>query len=99
MLRKGTRDNPSKKHLEALANFFRVAPGYFFEGETGGRYAAQLTMLRAFRDPGIRDVAIRACELSPRSLQAIAEMLDRVRKLEGLPYAADAKQVPREPAS
>src|SRR5947208_2004720 len=30
-LRKGIRDNPTKKHLEALAGFFGVPPAYFFD--------------------------------------------------------------------
>lgn len=30
MLRKGKRDNPTMKHLEALAAFFGVHPAYFF---------------------------------------------------------------------
>jgi hypothetical protein len=30
-LRKGLRDNPTKRHLEALADFFGVAPIYFFD--------------------------------------------------------------------
>ena len=89
MLRKGIRDNPTKKHLEALANFFKVSPEYFFDSETAQRYAAQLDLVGAFRDAGVREIALRAQDLSPEALQTIAEMLDRVRKLEGLPDARD----------
>jgi transcriptional regulator with XRE-family HTH domain len=30
-LRKGLRDNPTKRHLEALSSFFGVPPSYFFD--------------------------------------------------------------------
>ncbi|NYI06855.1 hypothetical protein [Allostreptomyces psammosilenae] len=30
-LRTGKKDNPTKRHLEALADYFRVPPGYFFD--------------------------------------------------------------------
>src|SRR5690242_13076951 len=36
-LRKGLRDNPTKKHLEALADFFGVSPVYFFDDAAAAR--------------------------------------------------------------
>jgi transcriptional regulator with XRE-family HTH domain len=83
-LRKGLRDNPTKKHLEALADFFGVPPAYFFDNEAAVRIDAELELLSALRDAPVRQVALRASGLSPQSLKAIAEMIDRVRQLEGL---------------
>jgi len=83
-LRKGLRDNPTKKHLEALADFFGVTPAYFFDEEAAERIEAELKLLAALRDAPVRHVALRASGLSPQSLKAIAEMIDRVRELEGL---------------
>lgn len=34
-LRRGDRDNPTKKHLEVLARFFGVSPAYFFDDAPG----------------------------------------------------------------
>src|ERR671910_808724 len=70
-LRKGLRDNPTKKHLEALSSFFGVPPAYFFDDQAAARVDAEL--------------ALRASGLSTESLETIAEMIERVRKLEGLP--------------
>ena len=84
-LRKGMRDNPTMRHLEALAGFFGVPPAYFFDDEAAARIDAELAMLAALRDSNVRQVALRAAGLSEESLGAIAEMIERVRQLEGLP--------------
>lgn len=38
-LRRGDRDNPTKKHLEILARFFDVSPAYFFDDDRSRRIA------------------------------------------------------------
>jgi transcriptional regulator with XRE-family HTH domain len=83
-LRTGQRDNPTFKHLNALARFFGVPPAYFFDDETTATVEAELALLAAVKDAGVRDVALRASGLSPRSLDAITDMINRVRELEGL---------------
>jgi transcriptional regulator with XRE-family HTH domain len=88
-LRKGLRDNPTKRHLEALADFFGIPPAYFFDDAVTARIDAELRLLAALRDGSVRQIALRAAGLSPESLGAIAEMIERVRQLEGLPDAAD----------
>jgi ESX-1-secreted protein regulator len=84
-LRTGQRDNPTFKHLNALARFFGVPPSYFFDEETRAEVEAELALLSAMRDAGVRDVALRAAGLSAESLEAIREVIVRVRQLEGLP--------------
>jgi transcriptional regulator with XRE-family HTH domain len=88
-LRKGVRDNPTKRHLEALAGFFGVPPAYFFDDDQASRIDAELALLSAMRDAPVRQIALRANGLSAESLGAIAEMIDRVRQLEGLPGTQD----------
>ena len=83
-LRKGVRKNPTMRHLEALSEFFGVPPAYFFDDEVSARIDAELSLLASFRDASVRQVALRASGLSPESIQAIVEMIERVRKLEGL---------------
>jgi transcriptional regulator with XRE-family HTH domain len=83
-LRRGLKDNPTKKHLEALADFFGVPPSYFFDDEAAARVDAQLELLAAFRDTSVRRMALRAAGLSPESLGAVAETIERLRQLEGL---------------
>jgi transcriptional regulator with XRE-family HTH domain len=88
-LRKGVRDNPTKRHLEALATFFGVPVAYFFDDAQAERINAELALLSALRDAPVRHIALRARGLSTKSLEAIGDMVDRVRELEGLPDPAD----------
>jgi transcriptional regulator with XRE-family HTH domain len=93
LLRKGERDNPTLKHLEALASFFGVPPAYFFDDEATARIDAELTVLSAIRDLGVRSLALRMAGLSAKSLQPIADVIDRVRELEGLAPGGDCPNI------
>lgn len=84
LLRKGQRDNPTKRHLELLAGFFGVTPAYFFDEEAAERIEQQLDLLAAFRDGNVRRLAARASGLSPKSLTGILRMVDAAREIEGL---------------
>lgn len=84
-LRKGLRDNPTKKHLEALSAFFGVPPSYFFDEEAAAAVDAELELLTALRDPKVRELASRAAGLSPETLDTLIDMTTRARQLEGLP--------------
>jgi transcriptional regulator with XRE-family HTH domain len=84
-LRKGERDNPTVKHIEALADFFGVSPAYFFNDETAAEVSAQLDLLNTLKDARVKAMALRVAGLSAESLDSIAEVVERVRKLEGLP--------------
>ncbi|MGW1767903.1 helix-turn-helix domain-containing protein [Streptomyces sp. NPDC002073] len=81
-LRTGRRDNPTKRHLEALARFFEVPPAYFFDDELGGRISEELALLGALRDAGVREVALRAVALSPQGLGTISDMIDAIARRE-----------------
>lgn len=84
-LRTGQRDNPTFRHLSALARFFGVPPAYFFDDETSREVDAELDLLTAMRDAGVRDVALRAAGLSAESLAAVTDVINRFRRLERLP--------------
>lgn len=84
-LRTGRADNPTKKHLEALADYFGVNPSYFFDRESVARIEAQLDFLAALRDAGVREIALRASGLSPRGLAALRGVIEHIRQVEGLP--------------
>lgn len=92
-LRKGHRDNPTKRHLEALADFFGVPPSYFFDDEAAARIDEELKLLAAMRDASVRGVALRAAGLSTDSLTFVREAIEHARRLEGLtngePHAAE----------
>ncbi|GAA1137798.1 transcriptional regulator with XRE-family HTH domain [Kitasatospora gansuensis] len=84
-LRTGRRDNPTKRHLEALARFFQVPPAYFFEDGQSERIAEELVLLGALRDAGVRDVALRAVTLSPEGLGTISDMIEAIARREAGP--------------
>ncbi|MFI7129452.1 XRE family transcriptional regulator [Nonomuraea sp. NPDC050153] len=84
-LRTGQRDNPTLKHLTALATFFGVPCAYFFDERIRDEVEGELALVVALRDAGVRDVALRASGLSVESLDTITEVIKRVRTLEGLP--------------
>lgn len=87
-MRKGLRDNPTKRHLEALADFFGVSPAYFFDDAKAERIDMLLTRLAALRDADRRRLAARVIGLSQSSIEVLGEMIDHLRELEGLPAAA-----------
>ncbi|HEY2698551.1 MAG TPA: helix-turn-helix domain-containing protein [Pseudonocardiaceae bacterium] len=85
-LRKQKKDNPTLKHLQALADFFGVPPAYFFDDAVAGQIDTQIEALRTEREnsgaPEVRMMAMRAGELSPDRRRQVMELLDVVYKLE-----------------
>src|SRR3954466_15817155 len=61
-LRTGRRTNPTKDHLEALAEFFDVDPAYFFDRRQSEEIRRDLLALRAMRNLKVRKVAARLSE-------------------------------------
>src|SRR5690348_11162592 len=49
-LRTGAKDNPTKRHIEALAGFFGVPAAYFFDDGAAARIDDELLLLAALRD-------------------------------------------------
>lgn len=81
-LRTGRRDNPTKRHLEALAQFFDVPVAYFFDDDQGAAIARELELLGALRDAKVRSVALRAVNLSPEGVNTISDMIDVLARRE-----------------
>ncbi|MDJ0460194.1 helix-turn-helix domain-containing protein [Streptomyces sp. H27-C3] len=84
-LRTGAKKNPTRHTIKALAGFFGVPAGYFFDEETAERARAEIAVLAAMRDQGVRTVALRANGLSTESLQMLSAVIEQARRLEGLP--------------
>lgn len=83
LLRTGERDNPTLKHLTAIARFFSVPPVYFLP-DTSQDAGLPAEVVAALTDDKVRDLALRAAGLSDRSLRAITDMVDSARAVEGL---------------
>ena len=87
-LRTGAKDNPTIRHIEALARFFDVSPAYFFDGELTDLPEAELRLLAATKHGLPRATATSLSGLSDDSLDAVLQLTGRLRELEGLPSAS-----------
>ncbi len=84
-LRNGKRDNPSARHLNALAALFAVPISYFFDAETAEKINNDLKLLSAIRDSDVQAIALRAHGLSREGLASVKGIIDHIRKVEQLP--------------
>ncbi|MET8626592.1 helix-turn-helix domain-containing protein [Kitasatospora sp. NPDC004669] len=84
-LRTGARSNPKMATIKALADFFGVPAGYFFDDEVAERTAAEIQLVAAMRDQQIATVALRSAGLSTASLKMVHTVIEQARVLEGLP--------------
>jgi transcriptional regulator with XRE-family HTH domain len=89
-LRRGMKDNPTLRHLQALADFFGVPAAYFFDDKLAGQVEEQLELIRteqarlneAHADRDVRLMAMRAGELSADRRHQMMDLLDIVYRLE-----------------
>jgi transcriptional regulator with XRE-family HTH domain len=89
-LRKSKKDNPTYKHLQALAGFFGVPVSYFFDDEVTDRVDLQLEKLRTEQvrlneiagNSDVQLMAMRAGELSPHRRRLVMELLNVVYREE-----------------
>jgi len=83
-LRAGLRINASMKHLHGLCAFFGVPIAYFFDVDLAARVDTQLDVAASLRDPLVRRLAVQATGLSTDTLQAITQIVQHTRRIEGL---------------
>jgi transcriptional regulator with XRE-family HTH domain len=93
LLRKGKKDNPTIRHVKALADFFGVPPAYFFDEDVTHRVNQRLAELKAENERlvqaasyggEIQLMAARAGELSPEGLGRVVDLVNVVYELEQL---------------
>jgi ESX-1-secreted protein regulator len=83
-LRTGRRDNPTRRHLEALAGFFGVPVAYFFDDDTAAKVASELEFVQQLRENKVQRVAARVAGLSPQSMEQILAAIEHIREQEGM---------------
>ena len=88
-LRKGTRANPKPEIVTALAEFFKVSPAYFYDAGYDKKIDEDLSLLVQLRDAKVREIAERSHALSDSSRQVIADMVNHLRRVEGIPDVDD----------
>ncbi|MFY1700012.1 helix-turn-helix transcriptional regulator [Solwaraspora sp. WMMD791] len=98
-LRTGRRTNPTKEHLEALADFFDVDPAFFFDRRRSGEIERDLHALQAMRNLKVRAVATRLSALPEEQLDAVGDILDRVMQALQAPRTDDGTATDGRPTS
>lgn len=98
-LRNGKKTNPRKHQLEGLAAFFEIPAAYFLDDDESARAIhAELKLLTAMRDSRVKRIAARAADLSPEALGAVTDIIERLRRIQGLPadegHPADGTAAP-----
>ncbi|EKX65417.1 XRE family transcriptional regulator [Streptomyces ipomoeae] len=91
-LRSGKKPNPTMKTIVALATFFQVSPGFFFDKRVARRDMekheaptdAEKRLVAAMRSRGVRRIALRANGLSPESLKMLEAVISTARVADGL---------------
>jgi transcriptional regulator with XRE-family HTH domain len=86
-LRTGSKRRPSTEILVALARFFGVPLDYFVNDAVAARADAELELAKVAGNLGVRQLALRALELSPEGLAAVTKIIDQVLALDGKPPA------------
>ncbi|TSE00383.1 helix-turn-helix domain-containing protein [Skermania sp. ID1734] len=84
-LRSGQRTNPSKETVHALARFFKVKPDYFFDDIYANRIERDLTLLTQLEGYWLRQLSVRAFDLSEESQNLLTALAEKLRSSEGLP--------------
>ena len=83
-VRTGVTTRPSWQLMEGMAKAFGVAPGYFSDDVDIRELEQQLAALDVLKDGRVWSLAQRAQGVSPESLGAVRDVLERYRELEGL---------------
>ncbi|MGB6161501.1 MAG: XRE family transcriptional regulator [Pseudonocardiaceae bacterium] len=78
LLRKGQRDNPTTRNVQAMAKFFKIDPGYFLrDGTDTERTYSDLELLGAIRDnEQVKSIALRVFDLDPEMREWLARMIN-----------------------
>ena len=97
-LRTGRAIDPRRSHLQALAAFFGVPCGYFFDDEPASPTSGDPAVLLALRDDAVRRFVARLAGLSPATLDALVGIVERIRALEGLTAPGAGVEQPTKPA-
>lgn len=92
-LRSGRRSNPSFRLLVGLAELFHVPIDYFVDDEASKEIQESLQALMAIRGTAVQQIMMRAHGVSPQSLDSVLNLLDQIRRIEGLDSDSPGSQV------
>lgn len=85
LLRRGQRDDPSYRLLQALADYFGVTAEYFSGPDPSYQDAEVAAVMAIANAERIKAISHHASGLSPESVELIQLMIAKARAAEGLP--------------
>ncbi|AEA28178.1 hypothetical protein Psed_6070 [Pseudonocardia dioxanivorans CB1190] len=88
----GERETPSHRYLKQIAQFFGVSLGVFYDDDPPELDAEALHTQIALRDDKVQSMMLRASRLSPRSQDAISDIIDNLLRAEGKTPEDDARR-------
>ncbi|GGM83567.1 secretion protein EspR [Longimycelium tulufanense] len=77
-LRRGRKTNPSTEVLTAIARFFGVPGAYFLNEATAAQADAEIELAKVMGNLGVRQLALRALDLTPDGLDAVAQVVEQL---------------------
>jgi transcriptional regulator with XRE-family HTH domain len=98
-LRKGSSDNPTKRTIERIADFFGVDPAYFFKDKETDRVHERVEILLSLKEADATNVAARLIGVSPAGLEAADSFLKQLQEVEGLRKGASRQAPPTKAAT
>jgi transcriptional regulator with XRE-family HTH domain len=98
-LKNGTSDNPTKRTIEGIADFFGVDPAYFFKDKETDRVHKSVEILLSLKEADATNVAARLIGFSPAGLQAADSFLEQLQEVEGLRKGASRQASPTKAAT
>lgn len=94
-LRTGDKDNPTIRHLRALARFFGVPVEYFTSDEVAADVDLELRTLTALKELQVKTIALRRTVL-PEAERSLAELARLVEVIRGIEQAGDLTSRPED---
>ena len=85
LIRNGERPNPTASTMEALAKFFGVPVGYFFNEAEQLLVDEELELLVLMQNPEFRTIALRAAGLTSGNRQLLLQVIETMRTISGVP--------------
>ncbi|NGO66953.1 helix-turn-helix domain-containing protein [Streptomyces boncukensis] len=95
-IRRGSKTNPSTDLLRALARFFGVPASYFLDEDPDGQVDAEIALARVAQNNEVRNLAMRALDLSPESLTAVSQIVDVYLRSDGAPSGSGTRNEHKE---
>lgn len=79
----GERPDPSPRYLKCIAKFFGVSLSVFYDDDPPELDAHALTLQITLLNPKLQEIMLRASRLSPKSQNAVRDIIDSILKAEG----------------